>query len=94
MEVLKKGIDIIPDNEDIFIAHLISIIESTDELCSLQISKEKGAYRFRIAPSVPKYIDPLIQEITKFSNLFELKLDFSKSIKTLSVINFSINLEI
>jgi len=93
MEVLRKGIDIIPDNEDIFISHLLSIIESSDELCSIQISKVKNSYRFRIAPSIPKYTNHIIKEITKFSTLFEVRLDISKSIKSTGIISFSINLE-
>jgi len=80
MEVLRKGIDIIPDNEDIFISHLLSIIESSDELCSIQISKVK-------------YTNHIIKEITKFSTLFEVRLDISKSIKSTGIISFSINLE-
>jgi len=84
--------EVIPDNEQIFIAKLIGTIESVDELCCLQISKLPTSYHFRIAPSIPKYNNLLLQEVLNFHNLFGIKLDLSKSIKTSGVLAFHINL--
>ena len=81
------------DNDEMFIASLLGVIESVDELCSLEITKKANAYHFRIAASLPKYNNMLIEEILKFCNLFHIKLDMSKSIKTSSVITFEINLK-
>jgi hypothetical protein len=80
------------DNDEIFLAHLEGVISSVDELCSLEITKSLESYRFRIACSLPKYNNMLIEEILKFCNLFQIRLDMSKSIKTSSVISFEINL--
>lgn len=80
------------DNDEIFLAHLEGVISSIDELCSLEISKSINSYRFRIAASLPKYNNMLIEEILKFCNLFQIKLDMSKSIKTSSIIFFEITL--
>lgn len=80
------------DNDETFIASLLGVIESVDELCSIEITKNSYSYRFRIAASVPKYNNMLIEEILKFCNLFQIRLDMSKSIKTSSVISFEINL--
>ena len=80
------------DNDEIFLAHLEGIISSVDELCSLEITKLPNSYSFRIAASLPKYNNMLIEEILKFSNLFHIKLDMGKSIKTTSVISFEITL--
>ncbi len=84
---------VMQDNDEIFFASLIGVIESVDELCSLEITKNNDNYRFRIAASLPMYNNMLIEEILKFCNLFHIKLDMSKSIKTTSVITFDINLE-
>jgi DNA-binding phage protein len=94
MEINRKHFPkVMQDNDEVFLAHLEGVISSVDELCSLEITRNANSYRFRIAASLPKYNNMLIEEILKFCNLFHIKLDMSKSIKTTSVITFEINLE-
>ena len=94
MEVVRKGFPkIILDNDEVFLSHLEGIISSVDELCSLQIEKTSSSYKIRIAPSVPIYTELLLKEIINFHNLFNIKLDISKSIKTSGVIFFEIPIE-
>lgn len=91
MEISRKNFpEIGKDNDDVFIGHLCGVIESVDELSSVEISKTPCSYHFRIAPSIPKYINNIIHEINTFNNLYGIRLDFSKSIKTTSVITFNI----
>jgi len=93
MEINRKHFPkLMQDNDEIFFASLIGVIESVDELCSLEITKLSDSYRFRIAASLPKYNNMLIEEILKFCNMFKIRVDMSKSIKTSSVITFEINL--
>ena len=93
MEISKKHFPkIMQDNDEVFLAHLEGVISSVDELCSLEITKNTYSYRFRIAASLPKYNEMLLEEILKFCNLFKIKLGMSKSIKTTSVITFEIDL--
>ena len=93
MEINRKHFPrVMQDNDEIFLAHLEGVISSVDELCSLEITKSLESYRFRIACSLPKYNNMLIEEILKFCNMFRIRLDMSKSIKTSSVITFEINL--
>ena len=95
MEINRKHFPkIMQDNDEMFIASLIGVIESVDELCSLEITKKPIAIHFRIAASVPMYNNMLIEEILKLCNMFQLRIDMSKSIKTSSVITFEINLEV
>ena len=82
------------DNDEVFLAHLEGVISSVDELCSLEITRNTDNYRFRIAASHPMYNNMLIEEILKFCNMFDIRIDMSKSIKTTSVITFEINLHI
>ena len=94
MQVNRKFFPkLMQDNDETFIASLLGIIESVDELCSVEITKKPVSYHFRIAASVPKYNNMLIEEILKFCNMFQLRVDMSKSIKTSSIITFEINLE-
>jgi hypothetical protein len=78
------------DNDENFIALLLGMIESIDELCSIEIIKKTNCYSFRIATSVPKYIPMLLDELKKFHNMYRIVIYFSKSIKTSGVINFTI----
>jgi hypothetical protein len=78
------------DNDAVFLENLIGIVESVDELSSMEVTKSFNGLHFRIAPSLPKYNDMLLEEILKFHNMFGIHLDLSKSIKTSSVLNFSI----
>ena len=95
MEINRKHFPkVMQDNDEIFLAHLEGVISSVDELCSLEITKNLESYRFRIATSLPKYNNMVIEEILKFCNMFKIRIDMSKSIKTSSVITFEINLDL
>jgi hypothetical protein len=80
------------DNELAYFAHLEGLIDSVDELSTMEITKAPHSYHFRIAPSLPKYNNMLIEELLKFHNMFQIKLNMSKSIKTSATIGFEINL--
>lgn len=92
METNRRGFpEINKDNDEVFLSHLQGVVDAIDELCCLEIVRTPFSYKFRIAPSLPKYIDPIIKELTKFNNLYGIRLNFGKSIKTTSVITFDIN---
>jgi DNA-binding phage protein len=94
MDINKKHFPkVMQDNDEIFLAHLEGVISSVDELCSLEITKNTDSYRFRIAASLPKYNNMLIEEILKFCNMFKIRVEMSKSITTSSVITFEIDLD-
>ena len=91
MEVSRKHFPkVMQDNDETFLAHFEGIISSVDELCSVEITKHTDSYRFRIAASLPKYNNMLIEEILKFCNLFQIRIEMGKSIKTSSTITFTI----
>jgi hypothetical protein len=85
--------EVMPDNELAYFAHLEGVINSVDELSTLEITKNPYSYRFRLAPSLPKYNEMLLQEILKLHNIFQIKLNLSKSIKASATIVFEINLD-
>jgi len=93
MQINKKFFpEVMHDNEIAYFAHLEGIIDSIDELCSMEVTKNPHSYHFRIATSVPKYNEMLLQELLKFHNLFQIKLNLSKSIKSSATIVFEIEL--
>ena len=95
MEINRKHFPkVMQDNDEVFLAHLEGVISSVDELCSLEITRNTDSYRFRIAASIPKYNNMIIEEILKLCNMFKIRVDMSKSITTSSVITFEINLEV
>lgn len=85
--------EVMPDNEIAYFAHLEGVINSVDELSTLEIIKNPHSYHFRLAPSLPKYNEMLLQEILKLHNIFQIKLNLSKSIKASATIVFEINLD-
>ena len=94
MQVERKYFpDILPDNEEAYFQHCIGVMESVDELATLQISKLLTGYQFRLAPSIPKYTEFLIQEILKLHNMYKIHVDMSKSIKSTAIISFTVNLK-
>ncbi len=92
MEIVYKFFpNISLDNESIYFASLKGIIESVDELSSLEITKTPTAYLFRLIPSLPKYTNLIIEELIKFHNLIGVRLDMGKSIKSSATITFVIS---
>lgn len=93
MQIVRKHFpEISQDNDEIYFARLEGLIDSIDELSSMQITKNSQSYQFRIAPSHPKYTEMLFSEILKFHNLYRIKLVLSKSIKTTGTICFEITI--
>ena len=94
MQVSKKFFpEVMQDNEIAYFSHLEGVIDSVDELSILEITKNPHSYHFRLAASLPKYNEMLLEEILKLHNLFQIKLDLSKSIKSSATITFEINLD-
>jgi hypothetical protein len=93
MEIVRKDFpEIMLDNDQVYLDHLIGVVDSIDELCSMEIIKKEKCFHFRIAPSVPKYIEPILYEILTFNNMFGIHLDLSKSMKASSTVTFDIYL--
>jgi hypothetical protein len=83
---------VMPDNELAYLAHLQGVIDSVDELSTLEITKNPNSYHFRLAPSLPMYNDMLLEELLKFHNMLQIQLNLSKSIKSSATIVFNISI--
>lgn len=94
-QTVRRGfLNILTDNEDAYFRHLNGIIDSVDELSTLEITKNPNSYHFRLAPSIPMYTDMLLEEILKLHNIFQIKLSLSKSIKSSATITFELNFDV
>jgi hypothetical protein len=94
MTINKKFFpSVMQDNELAYFAHLIGLLEAIDELATLEITKNPNSLNFRLAPSLPKYNSLLLEELLKFHNLLQIKLNLSKSIKSSATIVFEIELD-
>ena len=94
MDINKKFFpEVMQDNELAYFAHLEGILSAVDELATLEITKNPHSYHFRLAPSLPKYTESLLEELLRFHNLLQIRLILSKSIKSSGSISFEINLE-
>ena len=94
MQISRKFFpEVMQDNEIAYFAHLEGVISSVDELSILEITKNPTSYHFRLAASVPRYNEMLLEEILKLHNIFQIKLNLSKSIKASATIVFEISLE-
>jgi hypothetical protein len=80
------------DNDENYIQHMSAVVESVDEYASMEIAKACDSYYFRIAASHPRYNMMLLEEILKLNNLYKLKLNLSKSIKSSGTLSFNIAL--
>ena len=93
MQINKKFFpQVMPDNELAYLAHLRGLIESVDELSTLEITRNPNSLHFRLAPSLPMYNDMLLEELLKFHNMLQIQLNLSKSIKSSATIVFDISI--
>lgn len=92
MRVIFKDVSLIPDNDNNYFHLLESVINTKDELSTLEIRRNLNSYNFRIAVSAKEYLIGLIEELNNLHNLIGIKVDFSKSMKSTSSVSYKINL--
>lgn len=92
MTIVFKDLFMVNDNDANYFKFLEATINSVDELSTLEVRKGPELYHFRIATSSPSYISPLIAQLNELHNLFTIKVDFSKSIKSAASISYKIPL--
>jgi hypothetical protein len=91
MTLVKKGFtSVLLENESTYFQHFEGIVDSVDELASVEVIKNPSSYMFRVTPSTPMYSQPLLKMILDFHRLLGIHLELSKSIKNNSTISFVI----
>jgi len=92
MEVCFINLPILKDNDNSYFELLRGVINSVDELSTLEIRKNLDSYTFRLSLSEFIYVGELIKQLNSLHNLLKIRVIYSKSIKSSCVINFKINL--
>jgi len=93
MEVSRRYFSkIMLDNESAYFAHITAVIDSVDELASMEITRTTHSYHIRIAPSLPKYAQMILKEILKLNTIYGIHLELSKSIRLSSTVDFQIEM--
>lgn len=93
MQVYRRYIGIIPDNEEKYFQLLSAVIESIDKFSSMVIEKTPVSYQFRINPSESILIPSIIKEINKLNNLCNIRVEYSKSMKNSASVDFFVSLK-
>ena len=84
---------IIPDNDDMYLALLEALINSVDETAVVEATQKLSGIHVRISPSLPRHSQLLLTTIRDFHYMLGIRIEFSKSIRTSSIINFTITYE-
>lgn len=92
MKIIRKDFFILKENEKAYFSLLEGLVNSIDENSYLEIIKAPDNYSFRISPSLPLYINMLIEELNNLHNLLNIKLEYGKSLKNSGIINFKIKI--
>lgn len=82
---------ILRDNDKSYLALFQGIVNSVDEYAMVEVTNKPSSIGFRIATSTPEYIQPLLKAIKDFHYFIHLRVEFSKSIRTTSTIEYQIN---
>lgn len=91
MRMIKHGFPpVLLDNETTYFSHLEGVVDSVDELASVEVFRGPVSYSFRISTSTPMYSQPLLKSLLDFHTLLGIQLDLGKSIKNSSTISFVI----
>lgn len=84
---------IVSENEKAYLAHLQGIIESVDMNATTQVSRRADGLSVRISPSGPDFFPIILSEIKSFHSMLNIRVEFSKSMKSGNNIFFNINFD-
>lgn len=87
---LELKVPVLSDNDQLFLSHIESIINTIDEFCYGKVEKTGDYFLFRLNPSLPIYINDIIKQLNSVNNFFGLRAEFSKSIKSSNNLTFKI----
>lgn len=81
---------ILKDNDAFYFMQLQGIINSTDEYAHVEATNKLSGVSVRIATSTPQYSQHVLKAIKDFHYMLHLRVEFSKSIRTTSTIEYQI----
>lgn len=93
MEIYRKSVGILTDNEENYLSLLSGIIDSIDEFSVMLVIKNPTNFQFKISPSEAILIPLIIKEINQLNNMCNIHVEYSKSMKNSASVDFSLSLQ-
>jgi len=82
MQIIRKDFpSILRENEKAYLSLLEGLVNSIDENSQMEIRMGKEHHSFRISPSLPIYINLLVEQVNALHNLLNIKVEYGKSLK-------------
>jgi hypothetical protein len=81
---------IMPDNDMYYLRLLEAFLNSVDESCNAEVTYRLASIGIRIAPSTPDYTQHILETVKEMHYMIGLRVEFSKSIRTSSTIDYII----
>lgn len=92
MRITKRHFPaILDDNTVTYFNHLEAIIDSIDYNASVEATRKLTGINIRVAPSEIKFLPLLIKDVEHIHNILNLRMEYSKSMKSSGTLNFNIN---
>lgn len=93
MKIIKKDFpSILKENELAYFSLLEGVLNSVDDNSYLEVRHTLHSYSFRVSPSLPLYINSLVEEINNLHSLLGIRVEYGKSLKNAGILTFSISL--
>lgn len=93
MQLIRKDFpSILQENEQAYMSLLEGVVNSVDVNCVMEVRKTPHSYIFRVSPSIPYYIDSLVEEMNKLHGLLHIHVDYGKSLKNSGTMSFTISI--
>lgn len=82
MQIKTKNFpSVMKDNDLQYLAFIEAILNSVDELSSVEVTNKPNGVSVRIAPSHPKYSKNILKAIKDTHYFLGIRVEFSKSMK-------------
>lgn len=94
MQLIRKDFpSILKENEKAYFSLIEGVVNSIDDNSVMEVRYGQIHHSFRISPSLPMYIDALVEEINSLHNLLRIKVEYGKSLKNMGVLSFFLPLQ-
>lgn len=94
MIIVKRHFpSVLDDNTETYFKYIEGIVSSVDVNASIEFTKRVTGISVRVAPSAPKFFKFLQKDIEHVHNSLQLRMEYSKSMKSSYTIHFNIEFE-
>lgn len=93
MQLIRRDFpSILKENEAAYFSLLEGVISSVDNNAYLEIRKSPNKYSFRVSPSLPLFINSMVEEVNNLHNLLKIHVEYGKSLKNAGILQFNLTI--